>query len=62
MEQSNRFESIYGEGSLLSGDGAPKILVNKETGVNYLIFKAVNQCSITPLLDSNGSPIVTGQT
>lgn len=59
MEQNNRFEIVYGEGSLLSSDGARQILVDKETGINYLIFRIGNQCAITPLLDSNGSPTAT---
>ena len=59
MEQNDRFEIVYGEGDLSYSDGARQILVDKETGINYLIFRVGHQCSITPLLDSNGSPIVT---
>lgn len=35
------------------------ILIDKETGVNYIVFSQYNQYGITARLDSNGEPIVS---
>ena len=55
-----RFEYIFDEtakGTL--GFGSVKILVDKETGVNYLQTTGEGFCGLTPLLDSNGNAVVT---
>ena len=36
-----------------------RIIVDTETGVNYLFVAAGYAGGLTPLLDSNGNPIVT---
>ena len=36
-----------------------KILVDKETGVNYLFHQSSNAGGLTPLLDREGKPVVT---
>jgi hypothetical protein len=59
MKKEKRFEVIYKDGSELKNEGARQILVDKETGVNYLLWKAGYGAGITPLLDSDGKPIVT---
>ena len=58
-KKENRFEVIYKEGSELSDQGIQQILVDKETGVNYLLWKSGFGAGITPLLDSAGKAIVT---
>lgn len=35
------------------------ILVDRETGVNYLFFQSANAGGLTPLLDREGKPIIT---
>ncbi len=51
----NRFERAYKQGTL----EVMEIWVDKETGVNYL-FHICGQCGgLTPLLDSEGKPVVT---
>jgi len=50
---------MHKEGSQLKDEGIRQILVDKETGVNYLVWKAGYAGGITPLLDSDGKVIVT---
>lgn len=52
MSSKKRFEEIYSEGGF---SGVVKILVDKETGVNYLF----NAGGLTPLLDREGKPVVS---
>lgn len=59
MKTENRFEVVYKDGSGLKNEGIRQILVDKETGVNYLLWQAGYGAGITPLLDSDGKPIVT---
>ena len=47
--KKKRFETIYTQGTSLS------IVVDTETGVNYL----VHDTGITPLLDKNGTVVIT---
>ena len=54
-----RFEVIFRDGGGLKDEGVRQILVDKETGVNYLCWKSGYGASITPLLDSEGKVIVT---
>ena len=35
------------------------ILIDKETGVNYIVFSSNDKYGITARLDSNGKPIVS---
>lgn len=59
MKKDNRFEVIYKDGSQLKEDGIRQIMVDRETGVNYLVWKSGYAGGITPLLDSEGKPIIT---
>ena len=58
-KKEKRFEVIYKDGSQLADEGYRQILVDKETGVNYLSWKSGYGAGITPLLDSDGKVIVT---
>ena len=58
-KKENRFEVIFKDGSQLSDEGYRQIIVDKETGVNYLAWKAGYGAGITPLLDAEGKVIVT---
>ncbi len=58
MNKITRFELVHREGSQLKDEGQRQILVDKETGVHYLVWKSGYAGSITPLLDAEGKPIV----
>ena len=55
----SRFEVIHKEGSQFKDSGVRQILVDKETGVNYLLWSTGYAGGITPLLDSDGNVVVT---
>ncbi len=57
-KKENRFEVVYKEGAQIRDD-VRQILVDTETGVNYLVWKSGYAGGITPLLDSEGNVIVT---
>ena len=59
MKRDDRFEVILNEGSTLSESGQIMILVDKETGVNYLWVKSGYAGGLTPLLEADGRPIIT---
>lgn len=50
-----RFEKIYSQGTL----GVVEIWLDTETGVNYIWRQSGNAGGFTPLLDENGTPVVT---
>ena len=58
-KKEERFEVTFRDGSQLKDEGVRQILVDKETGVNYLCWKSGYGAAITPLLDSEGKVIVT---
>ncbi len=60
MKKEKRFEVILEEGSSLSDDGVKRIIVDKVTGVCYLTWKSGYAGGITPLLDSEGKPVIEG--
>lgn len=59
MKKEKRFVSILKEGSSLKGDGMQSILVDTETGVNYLLILSGASIALTPLLDRDGKVIVS---
>ena len=58
-KKEKRFIVVFKDGSQLEDSGIRQILVDKETGVNYLIWKSGYAGGITPLLDSEGKIVVT---
>lgn len=46
-------------GSQLKESGLIQVIVDKETGVNYLWVKAGYAGGLTPLLDAEGKPVIT---
>lgn len=58
-KDKDRFVVIHKEGSSLSNSGMRQILVDKETGVNYLFIISGYAAGITPLLDRDGKPVIT---
>ena len=59
LVKEERFEVTFRDGSQLKDEGVRQILVDKETGVNYLCWKSGYGAGVTPLLDSEGKVIVT---
>ena len=57
-KKENRFKVVFKDGSQLSDDGVRPVLVDMETGVNYLVWKSGYAGGITPLLDSKGNVII----
>ncbi len=55
MAKEKRFEKVYSQGAL---EGI-EILVDRETGVNYLFRQSGYAGGLTPLLDRDGKPVVT---
>ncbi len=58
-KETDRFVVIHKEGSQLKDEGYRQILVDKETGVTYLLWKAGYGSAITPLLNADGTPVIT---
>ena len=58
MADEKRFEKVYYNGGGFSGP-ATTILVDKVTGVNYLFVQNGYGGGLTPLLKSDGTPVVT---
>jgi len=56
-ESGKRFDVIYKEGSV----SGCKIIVDKETGVQYLFSWDGYAGGITPLLDRDGKPIISSK-
>lgn len=55
MSKDKRFIKTYSQGKM----SGTEILVDKETGVNYLFHYDGYAGGLTVLLDKNGKPVVT---
>ncbi|MBW9173413.1 hypothetical protein K2F43_19680 [Clostridium estertheticum] len=55
-KENKRFKTVYEEGNMAS---RCKIIVDVETGINYLINIDGYAGGITPLLDKDGKPVVS---
>ena len=58
-KKNNRFEVVLMDGNSIKDGGQREILVDTETGVNYLVWKAGYAGGITPLLDREGKPVIS---
>ena len=58
-KKDNRFTVVYKEGNSLTNAGYRQLLVDKHTGVTYLFISCGYGSSITPLLNPDGSPVIT---
>ena len=54
-KKDKRFIEVYSEGSFT----VTQILVDKQTGVNYLFHASGYAGGLTPLLKADGTPVVT---
>ena len=57
-KKDKRFIKVYYNGGGFSGPSTT-ILVDKETGVNYLFTASGYAGGLTPLLNRDGTPVVT---
>ena len=55
MAKENRFEKVYAQGKV----DVIEILVDRETGVNYLYRTNGYAGGMTPLLDREGKPVIS---
>ena len=55
MAKDSRFVKVYSEGAF----GSNEIWVDKLTGVNYLFHASGYAGGLTPLLNRDGTPVVT---
>ena len=55
MAQEKRFIKVYSDGAF----GSNEIWVDKQTGVNYLFHASGYAGGLTPLLNRDGTPVVT---
>ena len=58
MSKLERFEVVLKEGSSLTEAGQIMILRDKETGVQYIWVKSGYAGGLSPLLDSDGKPLI----
>ena len=58
MAKDRRFVKVYSDGGGFSGP-ATYVLVDKKTGVNYLYVSGGYGGGVTPLLNRDGTPIIT---
>lgn len=54
-KKDNRFEKVYSQGAI----SGVEILVDRETGVNYIFTFNGNAGGMTVLLDKYGKPVIT---
>lgn len=59
MKKEKRFLTVCQEGSSFSTLNL--ILIDQETGVNYLFTASGQAGGLTPLLDADGNPVITPQ-
>ena len=55
MAKDSRFVKVYSDGAF----GSNEIWVDKVTGVNYLFVSSGYAGGLTPLLNRDGTPVVT---
>ena len=53
--KKDRFIKVYSQGAVTSTE----ILVDRETGVNYIFHSAGYSGGLTPLLDAEGKPVIS---
>lgn len=56
-KNDDRFIVKEKSGSQLKDSGVMQVIVDKETGVNYLWIKSGYAGGLTPLLDADGKPV-----
>lgn len=57
MADEKRFVKVYSQGGFI--DNSMQIYVDRVTGVNYLFSANGNAGGLTPLLNRDGTPVIT---
>ena len=57
-KKEERFDVVFTDGSQMKESGVRQILVDGETGVNYLVWKSGYAGGIPPLLASEGKVVI----
>ena len=57
-KEANRFIKVKSESGGFTGP-ATTVWVDRQTGVNYLFVSSGNAGGLTPLLNRDGTPVVT---
>lgn len=60
-KSADRFIVKEKEGAQLTDSGLMQVIVDRETGVNYLLVKSGTTGGITVLVDADGKPIVSAR-
>ena len=60
-KKADRFIVHEKEGAQLSDSGLIQVIVDKETGVNYLWIKSGYAGGLTVLVDAEGKPVVSAE-
>ena len=55
MSDDKRFEKVYSQGAM----NVTEIWVDQETGVNYLFHCSGSAGGLTPLLNRDGTPVIS---
>ena len=55
MAKEKRFEKVYSQGAMSTNE----IWVDTQTGVNYLYHFSGSSGGMTPLLNRDGTPVIT---
>ena len=58
-KMTDRFVMVHKEGSQLSTPGQRMVVVDKETGVNYMFVVCGYGMGVTPLIGADGKPLVS---
>ena len=58
-KDTDRFVIVHKEGSSIKDEGYRQLLVDRETGVTYLLWKSGYGAAMTPLIDEEGKPVIT---
>lgn len=58
MGKDGQFEIVHKEGNTIT-TGLKMVIVDKNTGVNYLFIQSGYAGELTPLLDTDGKPVIT---
>lgn len=56
MKKNERFVAVYSQGGFTE---ETIVIVDRETGVNYLYHQSGYSGGLTPLLDRDGKPVIT---
>ena len=62
MADNKRFEVVYNQTGGFLSVSHQTILVDKETGVQYLYVQNGNSGGLTALLDADGKPVIKKET